>query len=471
MVEMNVTSSIGRPSPGWAQGQPLSLHRHETLQRVDHVVQRLGTGKRLRILSLGNGFADPSQFLSGHDVVRQGYRISKPAQGVGSDQRLLPFQDDCFDLLVFQKGFQGVPASTREALVKEAARVSRAQILIVCPFSEPTVEQARRVVSAFYKLTFGTHHKALLEGTDRFLPDLKQLLMWSNREGLQAGILPHGQLFTWTLKACMNAYLEADGSGSLPLAFRRLLEIEFDWSLPALIPPSRIVLLSKEPLPDLHALDDECFGGEASRLLTSSLISLLQDESDEELQRLSKALEHGDRRRLERLLEDTIQRERFLLGFKDRVREFVGKDRREDDHGFGNHLMALAESLTKMRSPVIDLVERGFANHPEGVCFCLTYYLQRRPDQGEAWNDLGIFLMEKGEWEDAKKALVNACVLNYALAYRNLAFLYLTQGDVENARKVEQEAARKGLNPHLLRGLISPDRTASPETYEAMPPP
>jgi hypothetical protein len=79
--------------------------------------------------------------------------------------------------------------------------------------------------------------------------------------------------------------------------------------------------------------------------------------------------------------------------------------------------------------------------------------------------------MEKGEWEDAKKALVNACILNYALAYRNLAFLYLTKDDVKSARKVEQEAARKCLDPQLFHGLISPDRTPSPEACEAMPPP
>jgi tetratricopeptide (TPR) repeat protein len=295
--------------------------------------------------------------------------------------------------------------------------------------------------------------------------------MWTNRRGLKSRIFPHGQLFTWTIRACIKAYMEADGSETLPFAMRRLFGIEFDWSPPTLLPPSRIVLLSKGPLPDPHALDDERFGGEATRFLTSRLLSVLQNEKDEELQSLLKALEEGDRRRLERLLDDTILRERSFLGFKERVREFVGKDRREDKHGFGNHLMGFAESITRIKTPVIDLAEACFAKHPEGVCSCLAYYLQRRPDHGEAWNDLGIFLMEKGEFEEAKRALVNACVLDYALAYRNLAFLYLTQDDLESARKVEQEAARKNLDEQLLRGLITADESTSAEAHEAIFPP
>lgn len=112
------------------------------------------------VLDVGGGPGSLQQFLPDRRVVASD--LSPPSRWhtaapslVLADGAALPFADAAFDVVVTLDTLEHVPGPRRPALLREAVRVARGWVLVVCPCATPGVADADTALLALVRHRFG----------------------------------------------------------------------------------------------------------------------------------------------------------------------------------------------------------------------------------------------------------------------------------------------------------------------------
>ena len=113
--------------------------------------------------------------------------------------------------------------------------------------------------------------------------------------------------------------------------------------------------------------------------------------------------------------------------------------------------------------------------HPDAAIEVFTRLTQDFPDLPEPYNNLGVLLSARGEYDRARVALESALRNNpgYAVAHENLGDVLLVLASQSYARAVQLDPANTGAAPKLalIRELLARSaRAASPALPSVRPP-
>jgi len=438
-------------APGFTASPPehtlskLSFDQYQRYRMVADIVKCLRPRDSLRILDIGSGPCDISEFFPKDTL----YRLDKGAvSGVNciqGDAADIPFKDGYFDFVISCDCFEHIPAGQRETFLTEALRVSGEQVIIACPFAGAEVEAAEDAVNAFHTFLYGEPNHNLVEHQEARLPRLPELLAWCDERQLHTAAYDNGQLTTWIPFMMLNFYLEKHGYWATSRSLNPFYHTQLyaaDHRAPAY---RKVVVIGKKTFAsaDLH-VSGQTPNADLACSLSDCLANSLRDDVD-----LLRTTYHDDYDKLPGVVKDCAEKESSLAELRQFLSKFLQSVPLPED--VVELLKVFIKPFGHFSATPLQFAEKEVSRDLGAAETVLKEYLRLRPANAEAWSDLGVVLCAKSEFAMARHALNNACLLEYPLAYRNLINLYLGAGKVTEARRLRNEALKKGFD----RGLFS----------------
>jgi ubiquinone/menaquinone biosynthesis C-methylase UbiE len=112
------------------------------------------------------------QFLGRHDLVVLDVVPCNLPGYVQGDGTNLTYPDNSFDLVISCDTLEHIPPGLRERFIREAVRVARYGLLLICPFDDYRVILAEQVLFAYIQAELRAVHDQLQEHRDNGLPHL-----------------------------------------------------------------------------------------------------------------------------------------------------------------------------------------------------------------------------------------------------------------------------------------------------------
>jgi SAM-dependent methyltransferase len=138
---------------------PLSL---DQVVRFEPIIRLICQVAGRSVLDVGSGSSGVGPLLphpwrvTGVDSSFEDYGaadgpMQDSVERIVADARRLPFEDRAFDVVVAVDLLEHIPASDREAVADEIARVARRRVIVACPTGQQALAADRRLADVFHR--------------------------------------------------------------------------------------------------------------------------------------------------------------------------------------------------------------------------------------------------------------------------------------------------------------------------------
>ncbi|HUH08543.1 MAG TPA: class I SAM-dependent methyltransferase [Egibacteraceae bacterium] len=174
---------------------------------------------RARVLDVGGGPGSLAAFCPGDDVVAvdlhhpSAWHVAAPLLTL-ADGAQLPFADDSFDVVVSLDTLEHIEAEQRGSVLREAVRVARGWVLVVCPCDTQGVPEADSALLALVRHRFGEEFETvgvLQEHLAFGHPDPDEIHRQLASAGAEVVRFPSGRLDRWLPMMVLFYHLMALG--------------------------------------------------------------------------------------------------------------------------------------------------------------------------------------------------------------------------------------------------------------------
>lgn len=310
--------------------------------RLAAEVVRATTRPGARVLDVGGGPGVLSAFVDHREVVACDVRVESDPRVAAptlvlADGTCLPFADGSFDAVVSLDTLEHVPPPGRPALLREAGRVARGWVLIVCPCATDGVADADSALLAYLRKRFGEEFASVEVLTDHLSyghPEPDEVATHLTAAGAGVVRFPSGRLDRWLPMMLLFYDLMALGRDD-PVERVQAWYNDRQWRDDLRAPAYRQAFLARMPGaagPDPGDVVAGLLPGEGEpagdALGFQALADVLREPLVAEVEALServRALEaeladgRAQAAALDRRAEDAEERVRLLLAFRDRV--------------------------------------------------------------------------------------------------------------------------------------------------------
>lgn len=185
----------------------MTFDQFQRFQLAADLIEYQRNKENLVILDAGSHRGFLSDFLPGDVIYNFDQRYFSHSRFIQGDVLSLPFSHDVFDITIAIDILEHISEPNRGAFVNELVRTSSDLVIIGAPFANKEVASAERLALEFCEKMTGEKHDFLAEHLIEGLPDLNNLIGWTEERGLQTIVLPNGYLYHWFLMICLNFYL------------------------------------------------------------------------------------------------------------------------------------------------------------------------------------------------------------------------------------------------------------------------
>lgn len=163
------------------------------------------TAPGANVLDVGGGPGALSAFLDDRTAVACDLRVENDQRVAAStlvlaDGGLLPFAEDTFDVVVSLDTLEHVRPDRRGTVLREAARVARSWVLVVCPCATEGVAEADGALLSYVRNRFGEAFASVEVLTEHLVlghPEPAEVLDALAATGGQVSMFPSGRIDRW----------------------------------------------------------------------------------------------------------------------------------------------------------------------------------------------------------------------------------------------------------------------------------
>jgi len=187
----------------------LPFDQYQRYKIIQEIVDELRGGEGMRVLDVGGHPGLLLSFLPHDevyitDVVPCDIPTFMPTGG-----KVLPFEDESFDVVVSSDTLEHVPPEEREGFISELVRVSRDCVVLAAPFADADVLVAEQILYEFVKNELGYSHKCLKEHLEYGLPRWRDMEGLLKAKGLRYSAIPNGYLYHWLFMMLASFYIRS----------------------------------------------------------------------------------------------------------------------------------------------------------------------------------------------------------------------------------------------------------------------
>ena len=187
----------------------LPFDQYQRYKIIQEIVDELRDGEGMKVLDVGGHPGLLLGFLPGDEVYVTDVMPCDIPTFVPTGGKILPFEDESFDVVVSSDTLEHVPPEEREGFISELVRVSRDCVVLAAPFADAHVSAAERILYDFIESELGYSHKFLKEHLEHGLPRWEDIERFLKANGLHYSVIPNGYLYNWLFMMLVSFYIRS----------------------------------------------------------------------------------------------------------------------------------------------------------------------------------------------------------------------------------------------------------------------